>query len=123
MTHREALVREKYPNANDQHIAEALVYAGEPNTKDPYLVSIFMDRIFFTRVDDYFSRKVYSNRKVMDSKQTELKMASETWTPTCNLRWVYRATFLNREDEKILQQMWQSSHGNQKWEDIETVTE
>jgi hypothetical protein len=107
MTTLEALVREKYPNANDQHIAEALVYAGEPKTDDPEVIQIFFDR-----VNDYFrikmSREVYS----------------ESWQPTCNLRWIYRSKKFDPINlDMILQQMWQGSQGNQKWEDIPIVTE
>jgi hypothetical protein len=44
-----------------------------------------------------------------------------TWQPTMCLRWYetdnYNAT--NDDFDKVLQQKWQSSKGEEKWEDIE----
>jgi len=51
---------------------------------------------------------------------TDGNIQFETWIPTCNLRWK-QPPLDSLYPSKTLQQMWQSSQGNQKWEDIKTV--
>ena len=46
---------------------------------------------------------------------TEATIAiSEYWSQTTMLRW---------SEQKVLQQMWRSNIGNEKWEDVPTETE
>lgn len=62
-----------------------------------------------------------------DSKKTEKALAINgvsncaTWKPTMCLRWHETDNYnpANDDFDKILQQKWQSSDGQEKWEDIE----
>lgn len=48
----------------------------------------------------------------------------QTWYPTCSLRYKMKRVMIDEETckyEKSLQQKWQGSAGEQKWEWIETV--
>lgn len=49
---------------------------------------------------------------------------SQSWTLTMRLRWVNKQIPIDEhtsKTEKTLQQMWQGSAGEQKWEDVKFV--
>ena len=43
----------------------------------------------------------------------------ESLYPTCNLRFIYRNSFAEQRDEKVLQQRWESPDGQSEWRDVE----
>lgn len=50
----------------------------------------------------------------------------EYWSPTFELRWLKKKVFVRENTyftDPVLQQKWGSNMGNEKWEDIEIVTE